>query len=86
MTVRMIDQLIDTAWDEYRGWAKRARELQSSSQNWSMIALSCGAAAAILGAAATQAGGVPYLGAALALAARPAACHISVRRLRSPPR
>jgi hypothetical protein len=69
MTDRMIDQLIDTAWDEYRGWAKRARELQSRSQNWSRIALACWAAAAVLGAAAVQAGSVPYVGAALALAA-----------------
>jgi hypothetical protein len=65
----MIDQLIDTAWDEYRGWAKRARELQSSSQNWSKTALACGAAAGVLGAAAAQAGSVSYVGAALALAA-----------------
>jgi hypothetical protein len=72
----MKDQMIDTAWDEYRGWAKRARELQSSSQNWSKAALACAAAAAILGAAATQAGDVRYLGAALALAAAVAAALI----------
>jgi hypothetical protein len=74
----MIDQIIETAWDEYRGWAKRARALQSSSQNWNKIALYCAVAAAILGAAATQASGDPPLGQALSLAAAVAAALVPV--------
>jgi len=40
------------AWNEYRGWAKRSRELNASTQRWNIAALSCTVAAALLGAAA----------------------------------
>jgi len=65
--------MIDTAWDEYRGWALRARELQSSSQRWNRAALICAALAAALGAAATQTAGDPSAGKVLSLLAAVAA-------------
>ena len=46
--------MIEEAWDEYRGWAKRARTLQISSHRWSRVAFLCAGLAAILGAAASQ--------------------------------
>jgi len=64
---------INSAWDEYRGWAVRARELQKSSQNWNKADVICAAAAALLGAAATQTAGVPSFGKALSLLAAVAA-------------
>src|SRR5689334_14252713 len=44
--------MLEQAWKEYRGWAARARGLQSSASNWSMAAFACVVAAALLGAAA----------------------------------
>jgi hypothetical protein len=64
---------IDAAWDEYRGWSARARELQSSAQRWNRAALISAAAAAVLGAAATQTAGDPALGKTLSLLAAMAA-------------
>jgi SMODS and SLOG-associating 2TM effector domain 1/Protein of unknown function (DUF4231) len=49
--------MIETAWDEYRGWAARAKELQANSKRWNKAALICASAAAISGAAATQSAG-----------------------------
>jgi len=46
--------MIDEAWNEYRGWAKRARDLQASTNRWNLYALVCAALAAACGAAATQ--------------------------------
>ena len=46
--------MIEEAWNEYRGWAKRARTLQISSHRWSRVAFFCAGLAAILGAAASQ--------------------------------
>ena len=46
--------MIEEARDEYRGWAKRARTLQTSSRRWSRVAFVCAGLAAILGAAASQ--------------------------------
>jgi hypothetical protein len=46
--------VIETAWDEYRGWAKRSRSLQTSVQSWNLAALACAVLAAVLGAAASQ--------------------------------
>jgi hypothetical protein len=65
--------MINTAWDEYRGWALRARELQSSSQRWNRTALICAALAAVLGSAATQTAGDPIVGKVLSLLAAAAA-------------
>ena len=64
---------VDAAWDEYRGWSARARELQSSTQRWNRAALISAAAAAVLGAAATQTAGDPALGKTLSLLAAMAA-------------
>jgi hypothetical protein len=47
--------MIETAWDEYRAWARRARELQTESGRWTGLAMVFAAFAAILGAAADQA-------------------------------
>jgi hypothetical protein len=65
--------MIDTAWDEYRAWAARARELQKSSQNWITAALVSATAAAVFGAGAIQAAGYPRVAQALSLAAAVAA-------------
>lgn len=46
--------MLDQAWKEYRGWATRARDLQSSTKRWNTGALYCVVAAALLGAAAVQ--------------------------------
>jgi SMODS and SLOG-associating 2TM effector domain 1/Protein of unknown function (DUF4231) len=64
---------IETAWDEYRGWSARARELQSSAQRWNRAALISAGTAAVLGAAATQAAGDAALGKTLSLLAAMAA-------------
>jgi hypothetical protein len=64
--------MIETAWDEYRGWAARARELQHASKNWNTAALISAAVAAFFGAAATQAAGNP-IGQAFSLLAAIAA-------------
>jgi hypothetical protein len=65
--------MIDTAWDEYRAWAARARELQKSSQWWNTAALIAAGAAAVFGAAAIQSAAYPQLATALSLAAAVAA-------------
>jgi hypothetical protein len=46
--------MIEEAWNEYRGWAKRARSLQRSTRQWNRAALVCGGMVAIFGAAASQ--------------------------------
>jgi SMODS and SLOG-associating 2TM effector domain 1/Protein of unknown function (DUF4231) len=46
--------MIERAWNEYRGWAKRARTLQEASRCWTNAALACGVLAAVFGAAASQ--------------------------------
>jgi len=61
--------MIKEAWNEYRGWAKRARTLQASTRRWSRIAFVCSGLAALLGTAAGQVTGSPVLGRALAFAA-----------------
>lgn len=53
--------MIESAWDEYRGWAKRSRSLQQSVRAWNLAALSCAVLAAVFAAAAAQ---VPAEGAA----------------------
>jgi len=61
--------MIEEAWNEYRGWAKRARVLQGSARRWSRASFVCAGLAAILGAAAGQVPGGVALGRALAFAA-----------------
>src|SRR5262245_20310095 len=61
--------MIEEAWNEYRGWAKRARTLQTSARRWSGIAFSCSALAAVLGTAAGQVTVGSVWGRALAFAA-----------------
>jgi len=65
--------MIEEAWDEYRGWAKRARALQTSSRRWSRVAFVCAGLAAILAAAASQVTGGSISGRALAFLAAVAA-------------
>jgi hypothetical protein len=50
--IAMIDT--ENAWDEYRGWAKRARTLQTSNRIWNTAALVAAVVAAVLGCAAGQ--------------------------------
>jgi SMODS and SLOG-associating 2TM effector domain 1/Protein of unknown function (DUF4231) len=61
--------MIEEAWNEYRGWAKRARSLQGSSRQWSRAALVCGCLVAIFGAAASQVPDGLLLGKAMAFVA-----------------
>src|SRR5262245_3905545 len=61
--------MIEEAWNEYRGWAKRARMLQTSARRWSRLSFTCAGLAADLGTAAAQAAGSSVLGRALAFAA-----------------
>jgi len=61
--------MIEQAWNDYRGWARRARMLQTSARRWSSISFACAGLAAILGAAAAQVAGGSVLGRALAFAA-----------------
>ena len=42
--------MLRLAWSAYRGWAKRARELQAEAGRWNLAALLCVAAAAVFGA------------------------------------
>jgi hypothetical protein len=66
------------AWNEYRGWAKRARALQRNSLHWNTAALTGAGCTAILGAAASQAGASPTLSRSLSLAAGVAAALTAV--------
>ena len=61
--------MIEQAWNEYRGWARRARTLQTSARRWSYLSFACAGLAAILGTAAAQVAGGSMLGRALAFAA-----------------
>lgn len=46
--------MIETGWDEYRGWAARARQLQARLRKWNLASLVCVAAAAFFGGLAVQ--------------------------------
>ena len=67
--------MIDSGWDEYRGWAKRSRALQKDLSWANTAALACAALAAALGALAAalgENGGKPLAAlAAVAAAATP---------------
>ncbi len=69
--------MLKQAWNDYRGWAKRARDLQAATWWWNVAALACAVIAAICGAATTlfpDSGGAPNTwGVRLALAATLAA-------------
>jgi hypothetical protein len=43
--------MLTMAWNAYRGWAKRARELQAAAGRWNLVALVCIVVAAVCGAA-----------------------------------
>ncbi len=43
--------MLRTAWNAYRGWAKRARDLQAAAGRWNLVALACVVLAAFCGAA-----------------------------------
>jgi len=43
--------MLRMAWNAYRGWAKRARELQAAVGRWNLVALVCVVLAAVRGAA-----------------------------------
>jgi SMODS and SLOG-associating 2TM effector domain 1/SMODS and SLOG-associating 2TM effector domain 3 len=43
--------MLRMAWNAYRGWAKRARELQAAAGQWNLLALLCVVLAAVCGAA-----------------------------------
>jgi hypothetical protein len=65
--------MIENAWDEYRAWAKRARELQGSSRSWNGLALAFAVLAAVLAVAAAQATTGVWWGRVLAFLAAAAA-------------
>ena len=48
--------MIEQAWNEYRGWAKRSRSLRASARRWNFWAMAALILTAFLGAAATFAG------------------------------
>ena len=51
--------MIEQAWNEYRGWAKRARSLQATSGRWNAWALMALVATGVLGAASAFFGADP---------------------------
>ncbi|WP_255721640.1 DUF4231 domain-containing protein [Lichenibacterium dinghuense] len=57
------------AWDEYRGWAKRARTLQASSMFWNRSALICICASALCAACSATLGESNGLGSILSASA-----------------
>jgi hypothetical protein len=46
--------MIETAWDEYRGWAKRSHSLQAAIWSWNIAALCLAVLAAVFGAIAAE--------------------------------
>ncbi|HKD70025.1 MAG TPA: DUF4231 domain-containing protein [Candidatus Binataceae bacterium] len=65
--------MIEKAWDEYRGWTKRARVLQTSSRRWNTAAMITAILAATLGCAAGQTPAGSVLGRVLSFLAATAA-------------
>ena len=47
--------MITTGWNEYRGWALRARLMQAAARRWYVVAFAFAVIAAVLGTAAGQA-------------------------------
>ena len=48
--------MIERAWNEYRGWAKRARSLQAKADRWNVWAMIALIVTGGLGASATFVG------------------------------
>src|SRR5688500_16636526 len=65
--------MIETGWDEYRGWAARSRQLQGQLRSWNLASLLGVVAAAIFGGLAVQLKDTDPWGSALAAAAAVAA-------------
>jgi SMODS and SLOG-associating 2TM effector domain 1/Protein of unknown function (DUF4231) len=65
--------MIDAAWNEYRGWAQRARKLQEATARWNKAALISAAIAALCGAGAGHFGAATGPGRSLSLLAAIAA-------------
>ncbi|WP_294533461.1 hypothetical protein [uncultured Rhodoblastus sp.] len=61
--------MMKDSWANYRGWAKRARDLQLESDFWNVLALICIVVAALCGAATTIFPTPSGLGSSLAIAA-----------------
>jgi len=51
--------MIEQAWNEYRGWAKRARSLQTNTDRWNFWAMVALVATGVLGAASGTFGANP---------------------------
>ncbi len=51
--------MIEQAWSEYRGWAKRARSLQENTNRWNFWAMIALVATGVLGAATVFFGANP---------------------------
>jgi hypothetical protein len=51
--------MIEQAWNEYRGWAKRARSLQTNTERWNFWAMAALVATGVLGAASGYFGANP---------------------------
>jgi Protein of unknown function (DUF4231) len=51
--------MLRMAWNAYRGWAKRARDLQAGAGRWNLLALVCIVLAAVFGAATTMVPAAP---------------------------
>ena len=51
--------MIEQAWNEYRGWAKRARSLQTNTDRWNFWAMVALVATGVLGAASGYFGANP---------------------------
>jgi hypothetical protein len=54
MAASAVPAMIDAAWDEYRGWAARARQLQAQLRRWNLASLASAVAAAVLSGLAAQ--------------------------------
>ncbi|HEY5721505.1 MAG TPA: DUF4231 domain-containing protein [Allosphingosinicella sp.] len=66
--------MIETGWDEYRGWAARSRQLQDRLRKWNIASLLCVVLAAVFGGLAVQLKDAdPWWGSAVAAAAAVAA-------------
>jgi hypothetical protein len=54
--------MIEQAWNEYRGWAKRARSLQANTDRWNFWGMVALVATGVLGAASGFFGANPTNG------------------------
>lgn len=61
--------MLKVSWETYRGWAKRARDLQAETDTWNRVALVCVVLAALCGAATTIFSKPSALGPSLAIVA-----------------